>query len=157
MSVRKRKWITSAGEPKEAWVVDYHDQAGARHIETFAKKKEADARHAEVKVDVKAGVHVAPSKSITLKEAGENWIEAAEHELERTTVDQYRQHLKFHLLPFIGARKLTDITTDVVLDLEAQPPQRGPFKGHGAQGAGQPRLDPGRRANAQTGGPQCRA
>jgi integrase len=128
MSVRKRKWITSAGEPKEAWVVDYHDQAGARHIETFAKKKEADARHAEVRVDVKAGVHVAPSKSITLKEAGENWIEAAEHELERTTVDQYRQHLKFHLLPFIGAQKLTDITTDAVLRLEARLRKEGRSK-----------------------------
>ena len=128
MSVRKRKWITSAGEPKEAWVVDYHDQAGARHIETFAKKKDADARHADVKVDVKAGVHVAPSKSITLKEAGENWIEAAEHELERTTVDQYRQHLKFHVLPFIGAQKLTDITTDAVLGLEVRLRKEGRSK-----------------------------
>jgi integrase len=128
MSVRKRKWITSAGEPKEAWVVDYHDQAGARHIETFAKKKDADARHAEVRVDVKAGVHVAPSKSITLKEAGEDWLEAAEHELERTTVDQYRQHLKFHLLPFIGARKLTDITTDTVLNLETRLRKEGRSK-----------------------------
>ncbi len=74
MSVRKRKWTTRGGEDREAWVVDYQ-QTGERHIETFAKKKDADARHAEVKVDVKSGVHVAPSKSITLKEAGENWIE----------------------------------------------------------------------------------
>ena len=95
-------------------------QNGERHIETFDRKKDADARHAEVKVDVKSGVHVAPSKSITLKEAGESWIKAAEGELERTTVDQYRQHLRFHLLPFIGARKLTDITTDIVLNLETR-------------------------------------
>jgi hypothetical protein len=32
--------------------------------------------------------------SITLKQAGEKWIEAAEHELERTSCDTYRQHLK---------------------------------------------------------------
>jgi integrase len=91
-------------------------------------RRRRHARHAEVRVDVKAGVHVAPSKSITLKEAGENWIEAAEHELERTTVDQYRQHLKFHLLPFIGAQKLTDITTDAVLRLEARLRKEGRSK-----------------------------
>ena len=70
MSVRKRKWVTRSGEEREAWMVDYVDQQGERHIETFAKKKDADARHAEVKVDVRAGVHVAPSKSVTVKEAG---------------------------------------------------------------------------------------
>ncbi len=67
MSVRKRKWITRSGEEREAWIVDYVDQDGERHIETFAKKKDADARHDEVKVDVRAGVHVAPSKSVTVK------------------------------------------------------------------------------------------
>jgi integrase len=127
MSVRKRTWTTQAGEQREAWIVVYSHN-GKRHIETFARKKDADARHAEVKVDMKAGVHVAPSKSITLKEAGDNWLETAEHELERTTVDQYRQHLNFHLVPLIGARKLTDITTDVVLDLEARLRKEGRSK-----------------------------
>jgi hypothetical protein len=37
---------------------------------------------------VRAGVHVAPSKSPTLKEAGESWIESANnHKLERTIID----------------------------------------------------------------------
>jgi integrase len=119
VSVRKRKWVTKANEPKEAWVVDYTDQAGERHIETFAKKKDADARHAEVKVDVKAGTHVAPSKSITVNEAGENWIRASEtHGLERTTIEQYRQHLKYHIAPFIGTAKLSDLSAQVVRKLE---------------------------------------
>ena len=70
MSVRKRKWTTRSGEEREAWVVDYVDQQGDRHIETFDKKKDADVRHAQVGVDVRAGVHVAPSKSVTVKHAG---------------------------------------------------------------------------------------
>jgi integrase len=53
MSVRKRTWTTPKGETREAWVVDYTDQAGERHIETFDRKKDADARQACVKVDVK--------------------------------------------------------------------------------------------------------
>ena len=83
------------------------------------RKKDADARHAEVKVDVKTGVHIAPSKSPTLKQAGESWLKVSEaNGLERTTLDQYRQHLKYHLEPFIGSLKLSDITPPVVRKLE---------------------------------------
>jgi hypothetical protein len=46
MSVRQRIWKNSKDEPKEAWVVDYTDQAGKRRLKTFKKKKEADAYHA---------------------------------------------------------------------------------------------------------------
>ena len=45
MSVRKRRWTTSKGETKEAWLVDYFDQQGDRIIEIFERKKDADARH----------------------------------------------------------------------------------------------------------------
>ena len=40
MAVRKRIWKTKTGETRAAWVVDYADAAGDRHIETFTKKKE---------------------------------------------------------------------------------------------------------------------
>ena len=42
MSVRKRAWKTSNGSRKEAWVVDYVDQRGKRHLKTFQRKKEAE-------------------------------------------------------------------------------------------------------------------
>jgi hypothetical protein len=60
--VRKRKWVTSKGEAREAWIVDYTDRQGDRHIETFALKREADAREGEVKVSVGKGTHVAPDE-----------------------------------------------------------------------------------------------
>jgi integrase len=119
MSVRKRKWVTRSGVEREAWIVDYGDQQGERHIETFDKKKDADARHAEVKVDVRAGVHVAPSKSITVREAGASWIKAAESAgLERATVKQYREHVDQHIVPFIGAVKLSEISAQTVRKFE---------------------------------------
>jgi len=121
MSVRKRKWTTAKGEPREAWIVDYVDQQGDRHIETFPRKKDADARHAEVYVNVGAGTHVAPSKSVTVKEAGESWIRAAEADgLERATVDQYRQHLNLHIAPFIGRLKLSDLNPQAVRNFEGR-------------------------------------
>src|SRR5262249_13959061 len=74
MSVRKRRWITSKGETKEAWIVDYVDQIGVRHIETFERKKDADEYQATVKVEVRKGTHVAPSKSPTVAEAADTWL-----------------------------------------------------------------------------------
>ena len=119
MSVRKRTWITSKAEQREAWIVDYVDQQQQRHIETFDRKKDADARHAEVKVDVKAGVHVAPSKSITVKEAGASWVKVAEaHGLERSTIKQYKEHVDQHIVPFIGGMKLSEISAQTVRKFE---------------------------------------
>ena len=66
MSVRKRTWTTRLGEKKEAWIVDYTDQAGERHIQTYNRKKEADEYHSTVRVNVRHGTHVAPSDSATL-------------------------------------------------------------------------------------------
>jgi integrase len=111
MSVRKRKWVTSKGEAKEAWIVDYADQDGDRHIQTFERKKDADAYHATVQVDVRQGRHTAPSKSITVAEAAESWIGRVEAEgRERGTLAQYRQHVNLHIAPRIGRTKLANLT-----------------------------------------------
>jgi integrase len=119
MSVRKRKWVISKGPSREAWIVDYRDAGGARCIETFERKKDADARHAEIRTDIRTGVHIAPSKSITVKEAGEEWLRTAEsHGLERATLAQYRQHLNYHIAPFIRGAKLSELNAQTVRQLE---------------------------------------
>src|SRR5262249_30617645 len=110
MSVRKRKWITRSGEEREAWVVDYTDADDDRHIETFERKKDADARHSQVNVNVASGVHIAPSKAPTVKEAGADWLKASEAlGLERATIKCYSDHLRLHIVPFIGGLKLSDL------------------------------------------------
>jgi integrase len=113
MSVRKRKWTTRRGEAKEAWIVDY-SQDGNRHIETFKKKKDADAYAQQVGVDIRAGTHTPVSRSITVKQAADDWVKTAELEnLERSTVRQYRQHAK-HIADRIGGRKLANLTATQV-------------------------------------------
>jgi integrase len=104
--------MTSEGERKEAWIVDYVDQHGERHIETFAKKKDADAYHATVKVDVRKGVHTAASKSITVTQAAENWLKYIELEgREPATILGYRIHVNRHIVPRMGRDKLANLTT----------------------------------------------
>lgn len=71
MSVRKREWTTPKGEAKSAWVVDYVDAGGKRRLKTFRLKKEADQFAATASVEVREGVHVVDSASVTVTKAAE--------------------------------------------------------------------------------------
>ena len=113
MSVRKRKWkVKGTGELKEAWVVDYVDQKGERHIQTFDRKKDADDYHSDVRVDVREGLHTPRTKSITVAEAAADWVSYIQAEKrERSTIEQYSQHVRVHIAPRIGREKLDQLTT----------------------------------------------
>lgn len=111
MSVRKREWTTPKGVEKSAWVVDYIDTTGKRRLKTFRLKKEADQFSATATVEVREGVHVADSATITIEEAGKLWLRSGDAAgLERTTIDQRKQHLNLHIVPLAGAVKLTKVT-----------------------------------------------
>jgi integrase len=119
MSVRKRAWITSKGEHKEAWVVDYVDQADKRRLKTFAKKKVADNFAATANVEIRAGIHTADSASKTIAEAGKLWLETGDKAgLERSTLAAYRQHLKLHIEPYLGNVKLSQLSAPMVREFE---------------------------------------
>ena len=95
----------------EAWIVDYCDGDGDRHIHTFERKKDAEAYHATVKVDVRAGMHTPASKSLTVAQAAEEWIKGVALERrEASTLAQYRQHAH-HITRRIGNQKLASLTT----------------------------------------------
>lgn len=115
MSIRKRAWKTKNGVEKTTWVVDYVDGKGARRLKTFGKKKDADLFAATAKVEVREGVHVADSASVTVKQAGAFWIATGEQDgLERSSLDQRRRHLRLHIEPFIGTTLLSQLTVPSV-------------------------------------------
>jgi integrase len=119
MAVRKRTWRNDDGSQGTAWVVDYVDQAGHRHTKNFERKRDADAYHATVAVDVRAGIHTAESRSITVTEAAAIWLKAcAAVGLERSTLDQYRTHVELHIKPMIGSAKLASLTVPRVRKFE---------------------------------------
>ena len=100
--------------PQEAWIVDYAAN-GSRHLKTFEHKKDADLYSKQVGVDVDKGIHIAPSKSKTVAEAGDLWIKACEGaELERATIDGYKQHLRLHIKPRLGHYKLTALNVPLM-------------------------------------------
>jgi integrase len=114
-SIRKRTWRSKDGE-QTAWVADYFDQNGKRHIKTFDTKKSAAGWLVETQSEVKRGVHTPESASITLAEAAEIWIEKGELEsLERSTLRQYRNHVDLHIRGSrIGSEKLARLSTPAI-------------------------------------------
>ncbi|TGP55763.1 site-specific integrase [Mesorhizobium sp. M2D.F.Ca.ET.225.01.1.1] len=115
MSVRKRKWTTAKGEAKTAWVVDYKDQNGVRALRTFDKQGEAKAFETTMRGEVRDKKHVVRSKSLTVAEAGDEWIKAVTQgrgdrgPAEASTLRQYKQHLKDYIKPMLGTVKLSDL------------------------------------------------
>jgi integrase len=113
--VRKRAWRTAAGETKTAWVADYFDQGGQRHIKTFSIKKAADAWLLTTRNEVVRGTHTPESASLTIAEAGDQWIQHCEGErLERSTLAKYRNHLDLYIKPAIGSVRLARLSTPLL-------------------------------------------
>src|SRR5215813_12690358 len=113
-TVRKRIW-RSGGEVKTAWVADYVDQAGKRHIKTFERKKDADAWLVITRGEVVRGTHTPDNASITIAEAAEIWLQKGELEkLERSTLKEYRSHVKLHIETPIGHVKLARLSRPIV-------------------------------------------
>ena len=112
-TVRKRSW-TAGAERKTAWVADYSDQDGKRHLKTFPTKKAADAWLVTTRHEVVQGIHTPERDSITVAEAGALWIERGEREgLERSTLAKYRNHVDLHIKP-IGSVKLARLSAPAV-------------------------------------------
>jgi integrase len=106
MSIRKRK-----DDRKLPWLVDYRDGSGKRRFKSFATKAEAVDWETSMRGEVRAGTHTADSASITVREAGELWLSECDASgLEWSTLDQYRTHVDRHIVPFIGAEKLSRLT-----------------------------------------------
>jgi len=118
MSVRKRKWTTH-GENREAWIADYVDQGGERHIKTFATKTEALAFHAQANVEVAKGTHTADRRSPTIAQAAELWLQSCTNaNLEPATLAPYRSHVRLHINPLLGAVRLSQLTAPMVRNFE---------------------------------------
>jgi integrase len=113
--VRKRTWQNSKGE-QTAWIADYFDQDGKRHIKTFARQSEAKAWLVTAQGEVVRGVHTPESTSITVTEAAALWLDkGALENLERSTLRQYRNHVDLHIKPArIGGEKLARLSTPVI-------------------------------------------
>jgi integrase len=119
MSVYKRTWTNSDGSRGAAWIAAYTDQGGKRRSKNFDRKRDAEAFHGSVSTELRSGLHVPDSQSVMIAEAGRLWLRSCEAAgLERATLDQYRQHLNLHIIPLMGAVKLSRFTAPMARAFE---------------------------------------
>ncbi|WIG51012.1 MAG: hypothetical protein OJF48_001929 [Afipia sp.] len=97
------------------WRASYTDGAGVRRTKQFARKSDGEAWLVEIRHDVARGLHTPGSISPTVKEAAALWIKRCnEKKLEPMTIKGYEEHVDLHIVPFIGAKKLSDLTVPAV-------------------------------------------
>lgn len=121
MSIRKREWTTPSGERRTSWLVDYRDNEGKRRAKQFARKRDADAFELTARSEVRGGIHTPDGKSITVALAAANWIRRGEREgLEESTLKPYGQHVRLHINPFLGTKKLNQLTRPMIEDFRDQ-------------------------------------
>jgi hypothetical protein len=97
------------------------DQHGKRRLKTFDTKKEAEAWKVNALHEIQIGVHTPASTSLTIEVAWSLWIADCEaNGLELGTVRQRRQHLKHHVMPFIGRLRLSALTTPLAYDFDSK-------------------------------------
>jgi integrase len=107
VTIRKRKLPSGLIR----WQASYVDGARRRRAKLFARKSDAEGWLTETSHDLKRGLHTPGSVSPLVKEAAALWIKRSrEKGLEESTIRGYEEHVDLHIVPFIGAKKLADLT-----------------------------------------------
>jgi integrase len=114
-----RKRLLPSGN--HVWLAEYRDGDGNRRFKQFKTRKLADDYLLTARGEVRAGVHVAEAVSVTVGKAAELWLTSVDAAgLERSTVNQYRQHVDIHIRPLIGNTLLSKLTVASVRSFEDQ-------------------------------------
>jgi integrase len=110
-TVRKRKLPSGLIR----WQASYVDGAGTRRAKLFDRKSDGEAWLIKVGHDLSQGLHTPAATSPTVAQAAALWLKRGrDKNLEETTLKYYEEHVYLHINPFIGAKKLSDLTAPAV-------------------------------------------
>ena len=113
-SVRKREWEYK-GEKKAAWIVNYTDRLGKRHIKTFDKKKDADNYRTKVETEISRGSHVASSASVKMDVLFDEFEKSLKAQRENGRIGEARLYqvtrtIRRHFRQAIGHKIASELT-----------------------------------------------
>ena len=95
--------------------IGFHPGTGKPVRKSFygATQKEVREKMLKAQVEVNEGIYTEPSK-LTLKKWLEIWISEYNGGVKSTTVQRYRQDIENHIIPALGAVKLSTLTPDAI-------------------------------------------
>ena len=112
----KIAWPNADGSTSTRWQVRYRDASGRRRARQFDRKAEATAFGDTVMAEVRAGTHVPDRDTVTVSQAATTWLDACaagrdgRDPVEPTTLRQYGQHVRLHIVPMLGGMRLAQLT-----------------------------------------------
>jgi len=104
--------------------VAFADNVGRQRWRTVGTLREARQLRADLVSKVGHGEPVASSR-VKLAEYADEWLAGQEGRLRPRTTAIYESHLRLHVLPRLGRRRLADVTTDDVARLIADLDREG--------------------------------
>ncbi len=110
--------------PSGRYQIDYRDQNGVRHRESFDREKQARATLDERRTKVREGEYIPPQNIPTFEEMAGRWLEEKKHNAGRdgkpvkeTTLQHWQNHIRHHLIPTLGRYRLDRITTNLIEEM----------------------------------------
>jgi integrase len=105
--------------PSGRFQIDFRDQDGIRHRESFDREREARAALDATRTQVRKREYIAPADVPTFQEVALAWFEekkvskarGSSPKIKKATLDKWDNHLRKHLNPIYGARKMDTIQT----------------------------------------------
>ena len=111
IKVKTKRHPDNGGNPKaKRWLACWEGPDGREHTKAFAVKEHARTYAVGQEADRMRGVYVDHKRGrVSLREYGdEKWLRAQVH-LRPNSVETYRSHLRTHIYPMFGDRRIGDL------------------------------------------------
>ena len=124
-SIRKRSWVTGAGDRRTAYIVDYVDNHGVRRRKQHARYKNAENFRIKIEGQLSNGTYRSNADKLTIEEVCSSFLDQCRGRMNRTermtrkTLTVYQGHVSNHILNVehgIGGYKLAHLTARPIND-----------------------------------------
>lgn len=89
------------------WAARWRDDSGKQRMRSFDRKLDADSFLAGLRADQLRGSYVDPKRgNVTLREYGDGKYLPSQFHLRPNSADTYASHLKNHIYPALGGRRM---------------------------------------------------
>jgi len=101
------------------WVLDFRDENGRRHWETYRTKKGADDALTEIRKDLKDGNYVDPGTLPTVAEVAGHWLNL-KRDHPASSVNVWQTQIERHLIPAFGPLRIDQLSPAAIERLRNQ-------------------------------------